>query len=137
MRLNEDYFKNIEITDDIISSDDNYILPNLNTDDYDYANPKEYYNAMSSKYSHYMTLCIETDNILTDSNLWNNKIPHMLKKLFYLFDSYGIEYSKPVVSEEDYRIRKFIKTKFKGCKFFDFHGYKLITNDTLEDLEED
>ena len=83
MRLNEDYFKDIEITDDIISSDDNYILPN--TDDYDYANPKEYY-AMSSKYSHYIVLGIKTDeHILTDSDLWTDKIPHMLKKLFYLF----------------------------------------------------
>ena len=133
MILKEDYFKDIEITDDDIeSSDDNY-----STDTDDYANPKEYYNAMSSKYSHYMTLCVETDNILTDSNLWNNKIPHMLKKLFYLFDAYGMEYSKPVVSEEDYFVENIIKNKFKGCKFFDFHGYKLITNDTLEDLEED
>ena len=133
MILKEDYFKDIEITDDDIeSSDDNY-----STDTDDYANPKEYYNAMSSKYSHYMTLCVETDNILTDSNLWNNKIPHMLKKLFYLFDSYGMEYSTPVVLQSDYFVKKYIKNKFKGCKFFDFHGYKLITNDTLEDLEED
>ena len=136
MRLNEDYFKDIEITDDIISSDDNYMLPN--TDDYDYANPKEYY-AMSSKYSHYIAIGIKKyENILTDSELWNNKIPHMLKKLFYLFDSYGMEYSKPVVSEEDYHVRKFIKTKFKGCKFFDFYGYKLITKyRTLKDLEDE
>ena len=133
MILKEDYFDDLKLTDDDIkSSDDNY-----NTDTDNYANPKEYYDAMSSKYSHYMTLCIETDNILTDSNLWNNKIPHMLKKLFYLFDAYGMEYSKPVVSEEDYRVCDFIETKFKGCKFFDFHEYKLITNDTLEDLEED
>ena len=132
MILNEDYFKDIEITDDIISSDDNYILPNHNTDNY--ANGKEYYNAMSAKYSHYIVLGIKTDeHILTDSDLWTNKIPCMLKKLFYLFDVYGIEYSIPVVTEPDYHVNYIFKTKFKGCKLFDFHGYKSFTTyDTLE-----
>ena len=131
MILNEDYFDDLKLTDeDIESSDDNY-----NTDDY--ANPKEYYNDMSSKYSHYIALGIKTNkHILTDSNLWTNKIPCMLKKLFYLFDLYGIEYSKPVVSEEDYHISYLIKTKLEDCKFFDFHGYKLFTYyDTLENQD--
>ena len=133
MILNGDYFNDfLDLTDDDIkSSDDNY---NHNTDEY--ANPEEYYNAMSSKYSHYITLGIQANNILTDSELWTNKIPCMLKKLFYLFDSYGMEYSKPVVSEEDYHISYLIKTKLEDCKFFDFHGYKLITYyDTLENQE--
>ena len=127
MILKEDYFNDLDLTDDDIeSSDDNY-----NTDDY--ANPKEYYNAMSSKYSHYIVLGIKTDNVLTDSVLWTNKIPRMLKRLFYLFDSYGIEYSKPVVTEQDYYVSHLIKTKLEDCKFFDFHGYKLLTTyDTLE-----
>ena len=130
MRLNEDYFKDIEITDDIISSDDNYMLPN--TDDYDYANGKEYYNAMSSKYSHYMFL-----GTLTDSELWTDKVPHMLKRLFYLFDLYGIEYSTPVVTEPAYRVHDLIDDKFEDCKFFDFDEYKVITTyDTLDKLIE-
>ena len=75
MRLNEDYFNDIEITDDDIdSSDDNY-----NTDDY--ANPEEYYKAMSSKYSHYIVINIDAEHIITDSDLWTDKIPRMLKKL--------------------------------------------------------
>ena len=133
MILNENYFDDIEITDDDIkSSDGNYILPNHNTNNY--ANGKEYYNAMSAKYSHYIVLGIKTDeHILTDSYLWTNKIPHMLKKLFYLFDTYEIEYSTPVVTEPDYYVSYLIKTKFKGCKIFDFHGYKAFTTyDTLE-----
>ena len=126
MILKEDYFNDLNLTDDDIeSSDDNY---NTDTDDYDYANGKEYYKAMSSKYSHYIVLNIETYNNPTDSVLWTNKVPRMLKKLFYLFDSYEIKYSKPVVSEEDYNLKDFIKIEFKGCKFFDFHEYKLITN---------
>ena len=92
---------------------------------------------MSSKYSHYIVLGITDEHILTDSDLWTNKIPRMLKKLFYLFDSYGIEYSKPEVTEPDYHVSYLIKTKFKGCKLFDFHGYKLLTTyDTLEYFQE-
>ena len=133
MILNGDFFDDLKLTDDDIkSSDDN------NYNSFEYANLKEYYNDMSSKYSHYIALGIKTNkHILTDSNLWNNKIPCMLKKLFYLFDSYGIEYSKPVVSEEDYHISYLIKTKLEDCKFFDFHGYKLITYyDIIKDIEE-
>ena len=101
MILNENYFDDLKLTDDDIESSDNV---NHNTDGY--ANIEEYYNAMSSKYSNYIVLGIKTDkHILTDSDLWNNKIPRMLKKLFYLFDLYGIEYSTPVVSEPDYRVR--------------------------------
>ena len=132
MILNGDFFDDLKLTDDDIkSSDDN------NYNSFEYANLKEYYNDMSSKYSHYIALGIKTNkHILTDSNLWNNKIPCMLKKLFYLFDSYGIEYSKPVVSEEDYHISYLIKTKLEDCKFFDFHGYKLITYyNTLENQD--
>ena len=130
MILNEDYFNDLDLTDDNIND------INLNTDDY--VNPEEYYNDMSSKYSHYIILGIKTNkHILTDSNLWTNKIPRVLKKLFYLFDSYGIEYSKPVVSEEDYHVSHLIKTKLEDCKFFDFHGYKLLTTyDTLEGFHE-
>ena len=134
MILNENYFDDIEITDDDIkSSDGNYILPNHNTNNY--ANGKEYYNAMSAKYSHYIVLGIKTDeHILTDSYLWTNKIPHMLKKLFYLFDTYEIEYSTPVVTEPPYRVRDLIDDKLENCKFFDFYGYKsLLEEDNLED----
>ena len=140
MILNEDYFKDIEITDDDIkSSDDNYALPNYTVE---YTNPEKYYKVMSSKYSHYTVLDIETetDNILTDSDLWTDKIPCMLKKLFYLFDSYGMEYSKPVVTGSDYFPQEhiYIENVLKGCKFFDFYGYKVITKyDTLEDLVDD
>ena len=138
MILNGDYFNDfLDLTDDDIKSSDDSMLPN-NYNSFEYANGKEYYNDMSSKYSHYIALGIKTNkHILTDSDLWTNKIPCMLKKLFYLFDSYGIEYSTPVVLQSDYFVKKYIKNKFKGCKFFDFYGYKLITHyDIIKDIEE-
>ena len=133
MILKEDYFNDLDLTDDDIKSSDSIVASHNN----EYANEKEYYNDMLSKYSHYITLCIDADHIITDSVLWTDKIPHVLKKLFYLFDSYGMEYSTPVVLQSDYFVKKYIKNKFKGCKFFDFYGYKLITHyDIIKDIEE-
>ena len=130
MILNESYFDDIELTDDDIKSSDSIAASH----NYEYATPEKYYNTMSSKYSHYMVLGILANKILTDSELWNNKVPHMLKKLFYLFDVYGIEYSKPVVTEPPYRVRDLIDDKLENCKFFDFYGYKLLLEeDNLED----
>ena len=127
MILNENYFDDIEITDDDIKSSDSIAASH----NYEYATPEKYYNTMSSKYSHYMYLGIKTDeHILTDSDLWTNKIPCMLKRLFYLFDLYGIEYSTPVVTEPPYRVRYLIDDKLENCKFFDFYGYKSLN---LED----
>ena len=143
MILKEDYFDDLKLTDDDIeSSDDNY-----NTDTDDYANPKEYYKAMSSKYNSYMFLGIkdikiDIDNdILTDSELWTDKIPRMLKRLSYMFDLYEIEYSKPVVSEPDYYIHDFIQNiqiEINYCNFFDFYGYKLfLEEEKLEHYQND
>ena len=133
MILNENYFDDIEITDDDIKSSDSIVASH----NYEYATPEKYYNTMSSKYSHYMVLGILSNKILTNSDLWNNKIPRMLKKLFYLFDVYGIEYSKPVVTEPAYRVHDLIDDKFEDCKFFDFDEYKVITTyDTLDKLIE-
>ena len=130
MILIENYFDDIEITDDDIKSSNSIVTSHNN----EYATPEKYYNTMSSKYRHYMVLGIQANNILTDSELWTNKIPCMLKRLFYLFESYGIEYSTPVVTEPPYRVRYLIDDKLENCKFFDFYGYKsLLEEDNLED----
>lgn len=50
MILNEDYFKDLEITDDDIASSDSDAV--FNSDDIDYDTPADYYNAMTSKYTH-------------------------------------------------------------------------------------
>lgn len=61
--------------------------------------------------------------------------------LSYLFDLYGIEYSKPVVSEPDYYIHDFIQNiqiEINYCNFFDFYGYKLfLEEEKLEDYQND
>lgn len=52
MILNEDYFKDLELTDEDIASSDSDAV--FNSDDIDYVTPAEYYNAMTSRYTHYL-----------------------------------------------------------------------------------
>jgi hypothetical protein len=52
MILKEDYFKDLKLTDEDIASSDSDAV--FNSDDIDYATPVEYYNAMTSKFTHYL-----------------------------------------------------------------------------------
>ena len=54
----------------------------------------------------------------------------MIDTLFYVFDLYGIEYSKPVLSTPNYSpdITYLMNNKLRYRKFFDFYGYKLFTS---------
>ena len=61
MILNEDYFKDLDLTDDdIVSSDDDF-----NSDDIYYDTPAEYYNVMTSRYTHCIIFSVDSNNSLT------------------------------------------------------------------------
>ena len=62
MILNEDYFKDLEITDDDIESSDSDAV--FNSDDIFYDTPAEYYNAMTSRYTHSIIFNVNSDNSL-------------------------------------------------------------------------
>ena len=59
MILNENYFDDIEITDDDIASSDS------DTVFIDYATPADYYNDMTSRYTHCLIFSIASNNSLT------------------------------------------------------------------------
>ena len=115
----EDFFKDLELTDDDLISED--MFNTVET----YTTPAEYYNIMSSRYTHCMIFEI-THVIYTQDAKWIDKVSHMYKKLFYLFDVYGIEHSQPVVVEALVTVR--LKNRFYNCKFIDLYGYKVITH---------
>ena len=124
----EDYFKILELTeDDLTLTEDAFNTVET------YSNPEEYYNVMSSRYTHCMIFEI-THAIYTQSAEWTVEIPHIYRKLFYLFDVYGIEYSQPVVVKTVVTV--LLRNKFNNCKFIDFYGYKAIThyNTTLTEF---
>ena len=67
-----------------------------------------------------------TDIIYTQDAKWTVEIPHIYRKLFYLFDVYGIEYSQSVVVKTVVTV--LLRNKFNNCKFIDLYGYKAITH---------
>ena len=119
MILNEDYFDDIEITDDDIESSNSLVISHNN----EYATPEEWFRVMKSKYSHYILITIHHHTI-NENEVWENRIPHSLRNLQYMFDVYGMDYSQPTV--QDFPLSK-IKDNYRKCVFIDFHNYKLIT----------
>lgn len=116
MILNEDYFDELKLTDDDISAQD-YSSTVID------ATPEEWFRVMKSKYSHYILIRIEHHTI-NENEVWENRIPHSLRNLQYMFDVYGIDYSLPTV--QDFPLSKIIDN-YRKCVFIDFHNYKLIT----------
>ena len=89
MILNENYFDDLKLTDDdIVSSDDIAVSHNKK-----YDTTEEWFMDMKSKYAH----CIEIP--LTQKHQWKWNLTLILKRLFYIFDAYEIEYSEPVLQE--------------------------------------
>ena len=96
MLLNENYFDDIEITDDDIKTMDSPIAsPESGT----YANPEEWFNDMKSKYFHIMVIILQKHEIMSQTDIWETKLPSMFKRLKYIFDAYGVEYSEPVIQD--------------------------------------
>ena len=89
MILNEDYFKDIEITDDDIESSDDIVISHNN----EYATPKEWFMDMNTKYAHCIDIPLKRDC------QWKVNPKLIIKRLFYMFDAYGIEYSEPTLQE--------------------------------------
>ena len=65
MILKEDYFKDLELTDEDIASSDSDAV--FNSDDIYYDTPTEYYNAMISKYTHYLIFTTPVSNFPLDA----------------------------------------------------------------------
>ena len=95
MILTEDYFKDIEITDDDIESSDDIVISHNN----EYDNPEQMFMDMKSKYAH----CIEIP-LMRDIQ-WKLKPNLIIKRLLYMFNAYGIEYSEPTLQEHIYKAK--------------------------------
>ena len=89
MILNEDYFDDLKLTDEDIESSEANASSSYNK----YDNPEQMFIDMKSKYAH----CIEIP--LMHDYQWTWNIQLILKRLFYIFDAYGMEYSEPTLQE--------------------------------------
>lgn len=120
MLINEDYFKDIEISDNDIYDSENTVTDN----EYD---PESLFNYLTSRYSHCMTICVRTvgeQDIYKVEKLWEN-LSQLFKRLNYLLNLYGIEYSEPIFLDKK-RLRMCYKN-YNKFKIFDFKGFKVIT----------
>ena len=99
MLLKENYFDDIEITDDDIKTQDSHIESPESSVTGTYANPQEWFNDMKSKYSHIMVIILQKNEIMSQTDIWETKIPSMVKRLKYIFNVYGVEYSEPVIQD--------------------------------------
>lgn len=92
MRLNEDFFDDIEIKDDDLKSDSIYVNAGQ-------PNDKTLIKDMFSRYSSQMEFQFDTNlyysfDADTNYDFWNS-VEHMLKRLNYMLDTYNIKHSEP------------------------------------------
>ena len=111
MILNENYFDDIEITDDDIDISNNN----------EYATPEEWFAGMKSRYTH----CIEIPLNLDCKWKWDLSL--ILKRLFYVFYAYGMEYSEPTL-QEFIHVEDNLENGYSQCNFIDYNGYKFISS---------
>ena len=80
---------------------------------------------MISRYTHCLIFVTPISDFPMHTVKWTVEISQMYKKISYLFNVYGIEYSQLTLVEPIASNR--LKNKFKNCNFIDFYNYKLIT----------
>ena len=130
MIINEDYFKDIELTDEEIydGDDDNNVNDNfLNSRDYELYLIKKYQKCII------ISTNFDTNNIF-NNKIWNSYIPNMIKRTTQVLDIYNTEYE---IVMRDYSRDKFYlncyevgKYKIYSSKeesdFFNKSGYNKI-----------
>ena len=87
MILNEDYFKDLEIEDEDIVSDD---------DTLDVEKPKmtiEDFRKLPEQYDYLIKIMIRRRNDKETTSFLTSLLPKLFKRLDVIFDSYGIEHS--------------------------------------------
>ena len=133
MILNEDYFEDIEITDDDIESSKEDSADAI----LKYDNPSEWFtNEINDKYSEILFIPMNTDKqfnhtIYDNYNEWKWMVPYIQKRLGYIFTECGAEYYSPeqVILQDTTSI---YKNGYEGCMFHDFRDYKIISKFTMD-----
>ena len=120
MILNEDYFKDLEIEDEDIVSDD---------DTLDVEKPKmtiEDFCKLPEQYDYLIKIMIRKKNDKETTSFLTSLLPKLFKRLDVIFDSYGIEHSQYVLRSTYYT--------GKNNTILDFGNYQLFCDDCIEDI---
>ena len=126
MILNENYFDDLKLTDDDIESPDGIAISNNN----EYATPEEWFMDIKSRYIHCIDIPLKRDVH------WKVNPKLIIKRLFYVFDVYGIEYSEPTL-QELINVENNLDNGYSQCNFINYNGYKFISSrhKTIEDVD--
>ena len=117
MILNENYFDDLKLTDEDIESSEDIAISNNNK----YATPEEWFADIKSRYIH----CIEIP--LKRDVQWKVNPKLIIKRIFYVFDAYGIEYSEPTL-QELIHLDDNLENGYSKCNFIDYNGYQFISS---------
>lgn len=121
MLIDGDYFKNIDIMDDDITADD------INDDVMEYTDTKSLFTHLFSKYTHYMSVTTSMEYPCKNKEKWDN-ISHLIRRLNYMFDIYGITHSEPVfVSSKDWKKDLPLLKDSDSYEITEFNNYKIIS----------
>lgn len=123
MLLKEDYFRDLELTDNDIDVSDQ-----INNVKQKYNTPKELIDHMLSEYSNCISFTITNDfkkfNIFEYDLMWENVIPQLCKRLAYVLNVYGLKCSEPVFL---YGTRTSMSFYWKTYHIMYFNGYAMIS----------
>ena len=124
MILNEDFFNDIEIKDEDLTTEDPY----LNVKEYNVKTPRELIEYEKSESE--MVLVIYINNFLHGQfNIWR-RIERIMKRLKYMFNIYNINLSEPFITYEDISFKilrnkkipdkkqNYILIQHKGCNLY-------------------
>ena len=125
MLISEDYFNNIEITDDVVSSTEQ---------SNDSENPELLFDSMLSNYTHCISIQISSSIFIfhqKEKKLWQKIIPQTIKRLNMLLDAYGIEHSEPLFIDDN--VARIMGSEASNYKIIDYNHFKIAisSNDEL------
>lgn len=117
MIINEDYFEDLDITEDeIIKDDSEEPLAFL------YDNPKVLSDYLTSKYKNCLIIYTpKRPNIYNDLILWNFTLPDLIKRVQYTLDVYNVDYEKQVIIRDS-------SDDNADMRLYDFKGYKICSS---------
>ena len=126
MILNENYFDDIEITDDDIKSSNGIVTSHVN----EYPNLQEWYMDIKSKYTY--RVIIQLLRVKTKDKRLKQNISLIIKRIQYIFDTCGIESSEPTLqSVSDINMA----TYYKSCSLIDVNGLEIISDENKKDID--
>ena len=121
MTINEDYFKDIDITDDVIMSNDDNVFVD---DTSDSKKPIEWFDYYKSHYTSSIVFHIQSYGHI-DSLCAN--INDFAKKIYYMLEQYNIEYSEIIIRDNSL-------CNNNNLQMFNVSGFKFFSTRDLFDV---